>query len=228
MDLFHFQEEAPGSRVLAPQGLDAVPDADRLHAPPAAEGRLRGGELSRHDGEALLGALGPLGELRREHVHDRAARRARVLLQADELSGPRADLQARAEELSRPAAEDRRVRQGAPLRAVGRAARHAARAPLHAGRRAHLHHRRPDHGRVPEDQRSDARRSTRTSASRTSSSSSRRGPRSASARTSCGTRPRRRHGRGARRDREARRTAASRRRSIRARARSTARSSSTC
>ena len=36
-----------------------------------------------------------------------------------------------------------RVRQGAPLRAVGRAARPAARAPLHAGRRAHLHHRRP-------------------------------------------------------------------------------------
>ncbi len=42
-------------------------------------------------------------------------------------------------------------------------------------------HRGPDHGGVPQDQRSDARRSTRTSASRTSSSSSRRGPRSASA-----------------------------------------------
>ena len=76
-------------------------------------------------------------------------------LQADELPRPRADLQARPEVLSRPAAAPRRVRQGAPLRAVGRAARPDARARLHAGRRAHLLHRRADRGGVPQDQRSD-------------------------------------------------------------------------
>ena len=58
MDLFHFQEEAPGSRLLASEGLDPVPDLDRLHAPRAAAGRLRRGQLARHDGEALLGASG--------------------------------------------------------------------------------------------------------------------------------------------------------------------------
>ena len=32
MDLFHLQEEAAGARVLASEGLDAVPHARRLHA----------------------------------------------------------------------------------------------------------------------------------------------------------------------------------------------------
>ena len=34
MDLFHFQEEAPGSVFWHPEGLDAVPDAGKLHPPP--------------------------------------------------------------------------------------------------------------------------------------------------------------------------------------------------
>ena len=38
-----------------------------------------------------------------------------------------------------------RVRQGASLRAVGRAARPDARARVHPGRRPHVHHRRADH-----------------------------------------------------------------------------------
>ena len=51
--------------------------------------------------------------------------------------------------------QDRRVRQGAPLRAVGRAARADARARLHPGRRAHLHHRGADRRGSAQGQRSD-------------------------------------------------------------------------
>ena len=43
--------------------------------------------------------------------------------------------------------QDRRIRHRASLRALGRAARHDARARLHAGRRAYFLHRRPDHAR---------------------------------------------------------------------------------
>ena len=32
MNLFHFQEEGPGRRLLASEGLDDVPGADRLYA----------------------------------------------------------------------------------------------------------------------------------------------------------------------------------------------------
>ena len=81
--------------------------------------------------------------------------RARLRDQADELPGSRADLQAWAEVLSRSAPAACGIRLGLPLRAVGRAARPDARARLHAGRRAHLLHRGPARGRVPEDQRPD-------------------------------------------------------------------------
>ena len=40
MDLFHFQEEAPGSVFWHPKGLDAVPGARELHPPPPGRGRL--------------------------------------------------------------------------------------------------------------------------------------------------------------------------------------------
>ena len=123
MDLFHFQEEAPGSVFWHPKGWTLFQTLIAYMRRAPEPRRLPGSQFSRHDGEALLGAVGALGELRREHVYDRAARRARVLLQADELPRSRADLQAWSQKLSRPAAEDRRVRQGASLRAVRRAAR---------------------------------------------------------------------------------------------------------
>ncbi len=144
MDLFHLQEEAPGSVFWHPERLDAVPRAHRLHAPPPGGQRLCRGELARHDGEEALGAVRPLGEVRREHVRHRDPGRARVLLQADELPRPHSDLQEWAQELPRPAAAHRGVRQGAPLRAERRAARHHARALVHPGRRAYLLHPGPD------------------------------------------------------------------------------------
>ena len=93
-----------------------------------------------------VGALGPLGELQGEHVHDGVGE-ARLRGQADELPGPRADLQLGPAQLPRPAAALRRVRRLPPQRALRRAARHHARARVHAGRRPHLLHRGPDPGR---------------------------------------------------------------------------------
>ena len=142
-------------RLLAPEGLGAVPGPHQLHAPPAERGRLSRGEQPADPRQVAVGDLGPLGVVPREHVHHRDRGRARVRHQADELPGPRADLQARAALLSRAALPHRRVRHRAPLRAVGRAARAHARARLHPGRRARLLHRGAARRRVPEDQRPD-------------------------------------------------------------------------
>ena len=97
--------------------------------------------------------------------------------------GPRADLQPGPAQLSRPAAALRRVRRLPPQRAFGRAARDHARARLHAGRRPHLLHRRPDPARVRRVHGAPAEACTRTSASRTSSTRWPRGRTSASAPT---------------------------------------------
>ena len=155
--------------VLARQGLDAVPGAGKLHPPPPAGVRLCRGQRAAAHGFLALGRLRPHGDLPRQHVPDPAARgrRARLRRQADELPRPHPDLQERAQILPRPALQARRIRQGAPLRAVGRAARADARARLHPGRRAYLHHRGAD--RRGSRSRSTTRscRSTRTSASTT-------------------------------------------------------------
>ena len=103
--------------------------------------------------------LGPLGQVPREHVH-RARRGARDLgrggrsgalrqgrpdgAEADELPRPHPDLQAGHQVLPRPAAAHGRVRLLPPQRGPRRAARPAARAPAHPGRRAHLLPRGPD------------------------------------------------------------------------------------
>ncbi len=149
----------PRHRVLARRRLDHLPGDRRLHAPPT-EGRLSGSQRADDARQVAVGDLGPLGLVPREHVPGDVGRRrhrgrARLRHQADELPGARADLQARAEVVSRPAAAARRVRHRSPLRAVRRAARPIARARLHAGRRPCLLHRRADGRRVPEDQRPD-------------------------------------------------------------------------
>ena len=128
----------PGGRagldLLASQGVDDLPDAHRLHAPPPRR-RLSGGQRAAGARQEAVGDFRPLGLVSREHVHGAPRRRggrgrgrARLRHQADELPGPRADLQERPEELSRVAAAPRRVRRRQPLRAVGRAARPHARA----------------------------------------------------------------------------------------------------
>ena len=143
--------------VLASQGLDAVPDAGELHPPAPAGGRLCRGQCAAADRFIALGRVRPHGDVPRRHVPGAAARGGRAHLrgQADELPRPHPDFQERAEILSRPAVQDRRVRQGAPLRAVRRAARADAGARLHPGRRAHLHHRGADRRGSAQGQRSD-------------------------------------------------------------------------
>ena len=146
MDLFHFQEEGPGTVFWHAARLDDLPGDRQLHAPPP-EGRLPRGERAADARQVAVGDLRPLGLVPREHVHGAVGRRgdrrrARLRDQADELPGPHPDLQARAALVSRAAAAHGRVRHGAPLRAVRRAARADARARLHAGRRACVLHRR--------------------------------------------------------------------------------------
>ena len=132
--------------VLAPERLDAVPDAGELYPPPADRRRLCRSQRAAADRFLVVGRFRPHGDIPRRHVPGRAAQGGRAHLrdQADELPRPHPDFQERAEILSRSAVQDRRIRQGAPLRAVRRAARADARARLHPGRRPYLHHRGAD------------------------------------------------------------------------------------
>ena len=154
MDLFHFQEEGPGVVFWHPKGWTLFQALIVLHAP-APQRRLPGGQRAADARQGPVGNLGPLGLVSREHVRDEDRGRPRLRHQADELPGPRADLQARPEILSRSAAAPGGIRRRVPLRAVGRTAWPDARARLHAGRCAYLLHRGAARRRVPEDQRPD-------------------------------------------------------------------------
>ncbi len=133
--------------VLAPQGLDGLAAGRAVHAPRLPRPWLPGGQGSADPGPGPVGEDRPLGQVPRQHVRDRVGE-ARLCLEADELPGPYPDLQAGHQELPRPAAALRRVRPVPPQRALGRPARHHARARLHPGRRPYLLHRGPDPGRV--------------------------------------------------------------------------------
>ena len=63
MELFHFQEEAPGHGVLAPQRLDHLPRARGLHAPPSGPRRLQGDQDPAGRRPQAVGGLGPLGQV---------------------------------------------------------------------------------------------------------------------------------------------------------------------
>ena len=63
-----------GRRLLAPEGLDHVPGADRVHAREAAGSRLPGSERAGNHGRRAVAALRPPGKVRREHVPDRRRR----------------------------------------------------------------------------------------------------------------------------------------------------------
>ena len=159
LDLFHFQEEGPGVVFWHAKGWTI------FQALIAYMRRRLTGDYSEVNAPQILdkvavGDLRPLGLVPREHVRGAIGRRrgrgqALVCAEADELSGPCADLQARPEELPRPAVAAGRIRRGASLRAVRRDARADARARLHAGRRACVLHRGAACRRVPQDQRPD-------------------------------------------------------------------------
>ncbi len=128
MDLFHFQEEAPGSVFWHPKGwtlFQALENYIRRRQQESGFVEVNSPQLMDRE---LWVATGHIPTYNDHDVPHRQARggRARLRHQADELPGPRADFQERPEVVSRSADENRRVRQGAPLRAVGRAARPAA------------------------------------------------------------------------------------------------------
>jgi threonyl-tRNA synthetase len=152
MDLFHFQEEGPGVVFWHAKGWTMFQELIAYMRRRLAKGDYQEVNAPQILDKSLWETSGHWGWYRRtcsrrsRPAGRRRRGRARLRAQADELPRPCADLQARAEVLSRPAAAAGRIRQCAPLRAVGRAARPDARARLHAGRRAHLLHRRADGG----------------------------------------------------------------------------------
>ena len=194
MDLFHFQEEAPGSVFWHPKGWTLFQALENYIRRRQQEFGFCGSQRAAAHGFIAVGGLRPHGDLPREHVPDAAARgrRTRLRHQADELPRPYPDLQERAQILSRAALQARRVRQGAPVRAVRCAARADARARLHPGRRPRLRHRGARSKRNRSRSTTRSCRSTRTSAFPTCASSSPTVRKSASAKTPCGTRRKRR------------------------------------
>ena len=148
LDLFHIDEHAPGTGVLASQGLDDLAAGRAVHARGLPRQRLPGGQGPADPRQGLWEKTGPLGQVPREHVHDGVGE-ARLRAQADELPGPHPDLQAghQAATATCRCATASSASATATSRRGG-AARHHARARLHAGRRPHLLHRRPDPRRM--------------------------------------------------------------------------------
>jgi hypothetical protein len=78
--------------VLASQGLDHLAAGRAVPAARACRGRLPGGADPHDDGPQPVGAVGPLGELSREHVHHQFGEPG-LRGQAHELPGAHPDLQ---------------------------------------------------------------------------------------------------------------------------------------
>ena len=176
LDLFHMQEEAPGLVFWHPKGWTLWQQVEQYMRARVPRQRLPGSDAARRSWTAALWEKSGHWENYRENMFTTDVGEPRLRDQADELPGPRPDLQPGHAQLPRPAAALRRVRRVPPQRAVRRAARPDARARLHAGRRPHLLHRGADPR--PSASRFTAllQRSTRISASTTSSTRSRRGP----------------------------------------------------
>jgi hypothetical protein len=147
-------------RVLAPARLRHLSRARGLYAPPAGCRRLSRGENPADHGCASVGAVGPLGQISREHVrHPRRSAQCRRRwagdlgqgavdgAQADELPGACADLPPGHQVVPRPAAAAGRNGLLPQQRAAWRAARADAGAPVHPGRCAYLLPRGPDRRR---------------------------------------------------------------------------------
>ena len=174
LDLFHMDEHAPGMVFWHPKGWAVWQQVEQYMRARLPRQRLPGGERRRRCWTAALWEKSGHWENYRENMFTTESEKRDYAHQADELPRARADLQEGRQELPRPAAALRRVRRLPSQRALRRAARHHARARLHAGRRPHLLHRGADPARVRRLHRACCSRSTATSASRTSSTRSRR------------------------------------------------------
>ena len=156
LDLFHQQDEAPGMVFWHPKGWSIWQEVEQYMRRVYRDNGYQEVRAPADPRPLAVGALGALAELQGEHVHDGVGE-ARLRGEADELPGPRADLQLGPAELPRPAAALRRVRRVPSQRALGRAARDHARARVHAGRRPHLLHAGADRARVRRLPRAGAR-----------------------------------------------------------------------
>ena len=188
LDLFHIDDHAPGVVFWHPKGWAVWQEVEQYMRQVYRDNgyqEVKGPQLL---DKTLWEKTGHWDKYR-ENMFIDGVGKARLRAQADELPRPHPDLQAGHQELPRPAAALRRVRPVPPQRAHGRPARHHAGARLHPGRRPHLLHRGPHPAASARPTRRCCRRSTRTSASPTSSTRSRRGRTSASAPTRAGTRP---------------------------------------
>ena len=215
LDLFSFPDEiGSGLAVFHPKGGVDPQGAGGLQPAPPRGGGLRVRQHPAHHQGAAVRDLRAPRLVRRGHVPAHAARRraergrhgpqagAGLLPQADELPHAQPDLPVARAQLPGAAAAAVRVRHRLPLREVGRGARADPRSRLHAGRRAHLLHARPDAGRDPVAAAVRARTCCATTAWTTSTSScppATRTSRSAATRTGSGPprrcgRPRRRAG----------------------------------
>ena len=138
LDLFSFHDVSPGLGVLAPEGPADLAHAGGRDARAPGAARLPGGQHADPRSQEALGAVRPLGPLRREHVH-RRERGPDVQPQADELPGKHVHLPVAAALLPRPPAAavseygrlHRNERSGTLVRADPRPA-------VHPGRRPHL------------------------------------------------------------------------------------------
>ncbi len=159
MDLFHFQEEGPGTVFWHPAGWTMFQeivaymrrrlkgDYQEVNAPQLLDKSLW--ETSGHWGwfrENMFMAKSAGDETKDERV---------FAIKPMNCPGPYPDFQARPAFVSRIAVAHGRIRRRASLRAVGRAARPDARSRLHPGRRACVLHPGADGRGVSQDQRPD-------------------------------------------------------------------------
>ena len=151
LDLFSIQELAgPGLIFFHPKGAHRSQDHRRLDARPIPAARLRPGLHAARHARGSVEDLRPPEPLRRKHVRRHGTRRRRISAETHELPGPHPDLSRQA------CAAIANCRCGwanwerLPLRAQRDHARPAARARLHAGRRAHFLHAGTDRRRSRE------------------------------------------------------------------------------
>ncbi len=148
LDLFHQQDEAPGPGVLASEGLGDLAAGRAVHAPglPATTATRRSRAPQILD-RSLWEKTGHWDNYR-DNMFTTESEKRDYAIKPMNCPGHVQIFKSDLRSLPRPAAALRRVRPVPPQRALGRAARHHAGARLHAGRRPHLLHRRPDPGRV--------------------------------------------------------------------------------
>ncbi len=109
----HVPQVGAGRDLLAGEGHGALEHARRLHAQRAHPGGLRRGEGADYLQQGVVGDIGPLAALSREHVPRRERRRADGP-QGDELPRALPHLRERRAQLSRPADPPARADAAAP------------------------------------------------------------------------------------------------------------------